>query len=210
MSEEATTWVYEHSPYTGVLFSVHLAIADIANDSYDDKFWLGGEELAALARCSARTVQRAKARMVADGYLEVIDDHHGPGKPNAYRFLMPSPPERYAELTDREVVELILSIKWGEAQLALGDIESATRALFAIHTTLDIAALSTVESMTRLKHFPDLQSVFRSAWRIVRPLATQLGEERLSEGYAQYIAATESAAKGKAQGAFNAHKKEEK
>ena len=90
MSVKATTWVYENSPYTGIFFTVHLAIADIANDLYDNRFWLSEEALAAKARCSTRTVERAKARLVKDNYLEVVDGRHGPGKTNEYRFMMPT------------------------------------------------------------------------------------------------------------------------
>ncbi len=210
MSAQAMSWVFRSSPYSGDFRLIHLAIADVADDAYSSRFWIGEELLAARANCSARTVQRAVARMAAEGYLEVIDARHGHGKPKEYRFLMTSPPEQYAEITDREVVELILSIKWGEAQLANGNVKSAERALFAIRTALDIAALSTVASITRLKPFPNLRSEFRSLQGIVRNMATHRGSERLSEAYAQYTDETESAAKSKAQGAFNAHKKEEK
>ncbi len=91
MSVKATTWVYDHSPYKGIVFSVHLAIADIVNDTFDNRFWVGEENLAAKVRCSTRTVERAKARLVKDGYLEVVDSRHGPGKTNEYRFMMPLP-----------------------------------------------------------------------------------------------------------------------
>ena len=100
MSVQATTWVYEHSPYTGVFFSVHLAIADIVNDLYDNRFWLSEEALATKARCSTRTVERAKAQLVKDGYLEVTDGRHGPGKTNEYRFMMPHPQDKWNATDD--------------------------------------------------------------------------------------------------------------
>ena len=93
MSAQAMNWVFESSPYSGELRIIHLVIADIANDLHDNRFRLGEEALAAKAHCSTRTVERAKARFVKDGYLEVVDSRHGPGKTNECRFMMPSQQE---------------------------------------------------------------------------------------------------------------------
>ena len=89
MSAQAMSWVFESSPYSGELRIIHLVIADIANDLSDNRFWLGEKKLAAKANCSISAIQRAVTRMVEDGYLEMVESSHGPGKPNAYRFLMP-------------------------------------------------------------------------------------------------------------------------
>jgi hypothetical protein len=101
MSAQAMSWVFESSPYSGELRIIHLVIADIANDLSDNKFWLGEKMLAAKANCSISAIQRAVTRMVEDGYLEMVESSHGPGKPNAYRFLMP-PTRQPQESSRRE------------------------------------------------------------------------------------------------------------
>lgn len=85
------TWVFDHSPYVLGQRLIHLAIADVVNDDYDYRVFLGDAKIATKAKVDRKTVSRAKARMIADGYLEVIDDRRGPGKFSEYRFLMPDP-----------------------------------------------------------------------------------------------------------------------
>ncbi len=90
MSVEALKWVLRKSPYEGTVFTIHMVMANIVNDAHANRLWLSEEDLAAMSRCSTRTVQRAKAQMILDGLLEPIDGTHGPGKVVQYRFLMPS------------------------------------------------------------------------------------------------------------------------
>lgn len=89
MSVKATTYVWEHSPFTGQTFIVHLAIADIVNDLHDNRLFMGDERLAIKARTTQRTVRRARAEMVEHGYLEPLTTRTHPGRPAEYRFLMP-------------------------------------------------------------------------------------------------------------------------
>ena len=90
MSIQAIEWVLQNSPYSGENRLIHVIIANVVNDSYGNRFWLAEEKLAAKANCSTRTVRRAKAQMVNDCFLEIVDSRHGPGKTNEYHFLMPS------------------------------------------------------------------------------------------------------------------------
>lgn len=90
MSAQAMTWVLENSHYSGELRIIHLVIADIANDLYDNQFRLGEESLAANANCSINAVRQAIKRMVEDGYLGIIKHSHEPDTPSIYRFLMPT------------------------------------------------------------------------------------------------------------------------
>lgn len=87
MSAEAVGYVYRHSPYEHSTFTVHLALADSANDQHGYELWARQEWIAGKARVSRQTVNRALKTMVEDGYLQVVEDNHG--KPNRYRLLMP-------------------------------------------------------------------------------------------------------------------------
>lgn len=89
MSAEATGWVFKFSPYKGVAFAVHLAIADSVNDQNDNEFWLDQGKLASKARCRRQGAQEAIARMVEDGLLTVLAERIG-GRGNRYRMEMPT------------------------------------------------------------------------------------------------------------------------
>lgn len=85
------SWVFKHSPYTLAARLIHLAMADVVNDDYGNRVFIGDAKIAAKARVSRGTVVRTKAQMIKDGYLAVIDDSSAPGKFTEYQFLMPSP-----------------------------------------------------------------------------------------------------------------------
>lgn len=87
MSAEATGWVYRCSPYTGVRFAVHHAIADSVNDQNADEFWMRQGVLAKKARTTRGTVNAALAAMIEEGFLVLLEE--GRGGANRYRFLMP-------------------------------------------------------------------------------------------------------------------------
>jgi hypothetical protein len=93
VSHEAVGWVFRHSPYKGTKLLVHLAIADVVNDTYDNRLWMALGSLAEKLRCARQTVYAAVGEMVADGYLEEIAAPHFGGSdrawPATYRFLFP-------------------------------------------------------------------------------------------------------------------------
>lgn len=86
MSAEATGWVYRFSPYRGVAFAVHLAIADSVNDQNGDQFWMRQAKLARKARTTRGSVNASIATMLADGTIELIEE--GKGGANCYRLVM--------------------------------------------------------------------------------------------------------------------------
>lgn len=88
MSAEATGWVWRRSPYKGVTFAVHLAIADSVNDQNEHELWMRQSVLAEKCRTQRPTVNKALATLLADGYLELVEEFTGGA--NRYRFLMPS------------------------------------------------------------------------------------------------------------------------
>jgi len=92
VSAEATGWVYRHSPYRGALFSVHLAVADSVNDQHGNEFWMAQGTLASKARVGRQAANTALAGMVADGYLEILEEGGGRSRPSHYRFLFPDVP----------------------------------------------------------------------------------------------------------------------
>lgn len=88
MSAEATGWVFRASPYTGAMFTLHLAIADTVNDTYGNEMWMSAPTLAAKARVSERTARYGLAQMADDGLLVLVAAKEG--KARRYRFLMPN------------------------------------------------------------------------------------------------------------------------
>lgn len=80
-------FVYRFSPYQGVVFSVHLAIADSVNDQFDNLFWMSTGRLAEKARTSRQSVSAAMMRLEMDGWLIVVERRDG--STVKYRFLFP-------------------------------------------------------------------------------------------------------------------------
>lgn len=65
---------------------------------------MGVEKLAVKCRTSVKTIQRARAKMVEDGFLELLTDHTAPGQAAEYRFLFPD--ESVVKLsTDEEAAD---------------------------------------------------------------------------------------------------------
>lgn len=90
MSAEAVGWVYKFSPYNGAAFSVHLAIADSANDQHGMELWMALGKLGRKSRVSRSTVSEIVAQMVTDGMLDLLEQSQGGRhRPSRYRFLMP-------------------------------------------------------------------------------------------------------------------------
>jgi hypothetical protein len=88
MSIKAMTWVWDNSPYTGGSRLVHLALADVANDAHDNELWMQQSSIAEKSRISVVQVQRILKQMVADGYLQVVEQGGGRGKSTRYRMIM--------------------------------------------------------------------------------------------------------------------------
>lgn len=93
MSAEAVGWVFRHSPYSGLKFAVHLAIADSVNDQHDQELWMSQSRLASKARCSRPRANEALVELVEDGFLVLLEEHVG--KANRYRFVFPDTPVAY-------------------------------------------------------------------------------------------------------------------
>lgn len=95
------SWVFRYSPYSGDRLVIHLAIADVVNDLYDNEFWIKIGDLATKTRCSVRTVQYAIRAMETDGLIAMLEAGGGRGKPARYRFLI----ERVQDLHPLETVQ---------------------------------------------------------------------------------------------------------
>jgi hypothetical protein len=90
VSNRATTYVYDFSPYKGAGFALHVAVADSVNDEHDDRFWMCPAKLAAKARVARETASRWLWQAVEDGFLEVVDDRRaGHNESSEFRFLAP-------------------------------------------------------------------------------------------------------------------------
>ncbi len=89
MSAEAVGWVYRFSPYRGATFQIHLAIADVVSDLYDNEFWAAMGTLAHKARVERVTATKGVAALVTDEFLMVVEDHRSDraGRPSRYRFV---------------------------------------------------------------------------------------------------------------------------
>lgn len=90
MSAETVGWTFKKSPYRGALFALHLAVADIVNDTHGYQLWASVSNLAAKARVSERSARAGLAQMVEDGLLVKVAER--PGAPTTYRFEMPDDP----------------------------------------------------------------------------------------------------------------------
>lgn len=86
MSAEATGYVWEQSPYTGPRFIIHLAVADVVNDTYGNEFWMSTDNMALKTRTSRRTVQRAFDEFVENGDLVIVRSATQ-RTPTTYRFV---------------------------------------------------------------------------------------------------------------------------
>lgn len=87
-------WVYRHSPFTGAMFGVHLAIADSVNDQYGNEFWLTNPRLAKKSRTSTASAKRGLTVLVEGGFLELLEESKG-SSASLYRFLFPESPVVY-------------------------------------------------------------------------------------------------------------------
>ena len=85
MSADATGHVWKYSPYTGKPLLIHLAIADVVNDTHNWEFYGGIKALMEKTRVSRRTVINALALMESDGHLKRMGVHAN-GTTN-YKFL---------------------------------------------------------------------------------------------------------------------------
>jgi len=88
MSDAGRAYVEKHSPYTGTMFLIHLRLGNIENDTYNHRLFIADENLAKLCRCSTKSVQRAKAQMVEDGFLRLLRPASG-RRVAEYEFLFP-------------------------------------------------------------------------------------------------------------------------
>jgi hypothetical protein len=86
VSAEAMGDAFRRSPYKGGVLLVHLAVADVVNDVHDNRLWMTRASLAEKARASRGTVDTAMAAMLRDGWLELVAEGGGRGKPTEYRY----------------------------------------------------------------------------------------------------------------------------
>ncbi|HLU31862.1 MAG TPA: hypothetical protein VK088_08865, partial [Acidimicrobiia bacterium] len=100
MSAEAVAWVYRYSPYSGVKFSIHQAIADTVNDTNGNEFWMRPAKLARKARTTRQTASTYLTEMVQEGFLEQLGDRSsgGDAPEGRFRFLTPEVPMQYDPL----------------------------------------------------------------------------------------------------------------
>lgn len=103
MSSDAVGWVFRHSPYKGVTFAVHVAVADSVNDQNDNELWMSVGKLATKARCSRRSAGDALAQITSDGYLALLKQQTG--RPSRYQFLFPDHAEVAFESRSKAPVE---------------------------------------------------------------------------------------------------------
>lgn len=75
--------VWESSPYQGDRLLLHLALADYANE--EGECWPSQRTLARKARCSERWVREAISSMIADGWVQIVEQTLGRGGRTLYR-----------------------------------------------------------------------------------------------------------------------------
>ena len=77
MSAEGQTYVEKYSPYTGTTYQVHLRLGLLSNDAHGFQIYCGDKYLADMCRCSLKAVQRAKGRLMRDGFLRLLKPAFG-------------------------------------------------------------------------------------------------------------------------------------
>lgn len=98
MSADATGWVFRHSPFNGITFAVHLAMADSVNDLHANEFWMSQERLATKARTTRKTARAALEALIAEKFLAELpgkSTDHGGSPVRRFRFLFPDHPVVY-------------------------------------------------------------------------------------------------------------------
>lgn len=86
MSIQALNEVINHSPYpAGTLYCVQLMVANVTNDEDGNELWMTQAALATRAHTSVASVKRALAQLVADGYLEPLEQRPARGAGVRYR-----------------------------------------------------------------------------------------------------------------------------
>lgn len=85
MSVRWSTWVWKHSPYSGIQLLIHLAFADYSSD--EGIFWPLQQTVADKCKCSLSYVQQTVSQMTKDGYLS--SNQRGLGKSNTYVLTKP-------------------------------------------------------------------------------------------------------------------------
>lgn len=86
MSDEGRAFVKLHSPYTGNTWWFHYVLGDIANAPNDYRIYVKDETLAKEWPLSRSACTRARAQLLADGYLEPLSGTTAPNRPREYRF----------------------------------------------------------------------------------------------------------------------------
>lgn len=124
MGDIARAWTWEHSPYSGSAFTVHLALADIANDTHGMELWVVNTKLAQKARVGRQRVNEILQQMVDDGALAVVErPRRGEHRPVRYRFLMPEMPVVFSwdsERIDQEAQAAVARVP--RRRVASGDM----------------------------------------------------------------------------------------
>ena len=94
MSYRIMNWVLHEAPLPNraAALAVAIALADFANEDEDCQAWPSIETLAKLARCSARTTQRALSDLEGAGVIEVGDqglvaEYRADRRPTVWRFI---------------------------------------------------------------------------------------------------------------------------
>jgi hypothetical protein len=90
VSAEATGYVWKNSPYRGVGFSLHLAMADVVNDAHGFEFWMAQKSLADKARTTRQTANSWISEAIEDGFISLLTDNSKSGRASCFRFEMPS------------------------------------------------------------------------------------------------------------------------
>lgn len=87
MSDEGRAFVKLHSPYTGNAWWFHYVMGDLANAQHQYRIFITDQSLAREWPLTRAACTRARAQMLADGYLQALSDTTAPGRPREYRFL---------------------------------------------------------------------------------------------------------------------------
>lgn len=80
------THVWANTTYPPAQSYILMAIADVVNDTNDNRFFMSISNLAVKTKCSERTIQRALRQFEIDGWLSKVSEGAGGRQATEYEF----------------------------------------------------------------------------------------------------------------------------
>jgi len=164
MSDTEMRYVLHHTPYVGVVRRVYAVFALVEDDEYHPLAITPKlvPVFLTLTGCSWPVIIKSMGRLIKDGCIELLDKREESGAIE-YRLLKPHVrdedaypfPEleayildKCAPLTHDQVKDVIMATVLANLFFCFGQVEAAQAAMIDARHTLDVAELTTLDSIT--------------------------------------------------------------